>query len=299
MRTNSKRGLAAVGCGVLAAVGVVLGGCSSDADPPPSSQNGHDKTESFVGASIPVAHPSPLEQLESGFVPHVTAITCPGTQTQCGRTCSTLATDSLNCGACGNVCGDGLKCSNGECAATCGQGTLACGNDCIDPQTSQTNCGATDACDPDAGTTGDVCGSDEACVQGECYRLEPYLVGSIRVSDGPAVGAPGQLGFSCVAACANQYGDEPKDYHCSTSADSLDNKAWGSNWGSNKNCLNGDPGIPIDEGAATPSYAAPGDLSTFINDACDETSINYCWRIPPSQQKSPKTAVSTQDSGAN
>jgi hypothetical protein len=50
-----------------------------------------------------------------------------------------LNTDSLNCGACGNVCTGGKFCSNGQC--TCPSGTVDCGGTCTNTSTDANNCG--------------------------------------------------------------------------------------------------------------------------------------------------------------
>ncbi len=40
---------------------------------------------------------------------------CTAAQKACGGQCKTVATDQENCGACGNVCGAGQTCQNGQC----------------------------------------------------------------------------------------------------------------------------------------------------------------------------------------
>lgn len=67
--------------------------------------------------------------------------TCASDQALCGPTCSTLATDPANCGACGRACGEGQVCTAGDCVFGTAQ-----------------NCGA----------LGRTCGSGERCLSGDC-----------------------------------------------------------------------------------------------------------------------------------
>ena len=71
---------------------------------------------------------------------------CPGGQGCCTGACATLASDNLNCGACGNVCATGTSCCGGTCISI----------------TSVANCGTCgNAC-------GDVINGARACVSGKC-----------------------------------------------------------------------------------------------------------------------------------
>ncbi|HEY6005574.1 MAG TPA: hypothetical protein VIV57_22020 [Anaeromyxobacter sp.] len=66
---------------------------------------------------------------------------CASDEALCGLTCSTLATDRANCGACGHACEAGQVCTSGECVFGTAQ-----------------NCGA----------LGRTCESGERCVSGDC-----------------------------------------------------------------------------------------------------------------------------------
>jgi hypothetical protein len=59
--------------------------------------------------------------------------TCTSDLTLCGGTCTALATDAANCGACGNACPAGHQCQGGQ----CGPGVV-CGGQ---------TCGANERCD--------------------------------------------------------------------------------------------------------------------------------------------------------
>ncbi len=69
---------------------------------------------------------------------------CGSGQMLCNGSCSEVATDSLNCGACGNVCGSGAKCENGSCTCST-SGQTNCGSDanplCISLNSDKANCG--------------------------------------------------------------------------------------------------------------------------------------------------------------
>ncbi len=69
-------------------------------------------------------------------------IMCPPTQTLCGGLCATLATDPMNCGACGRVCAAGYICSMGSCSAICAAGLTQCGASCVNLAADTANCGA-------------------------------------------------------------------------------------------------------------------------------------------------------------
>lgn len=74
----------------------------------------------------------------------------------CSGVCTTVATDSNNCGSCGNVCAAGATCAAGTC--DCAAPRLTCGDLCIDPQSDAEHCGTCDH----------ACGPTEICSAGEC-----------------------------------------------------------------------------------------------------------------------------------
>ncbi|MGI8476928.1 MAG: hypothetical protein ACR2OO_11220, partial [Thermomicrobiales bacterium] len=105
---------------------------------------------------------------------------CPGVG------CVWLAEDDGNCGACGNACGQDMRCCNGQCvdpstdgqfcgsceitcaadqicrrgicAARCPAGQILCGPDCVDPAADRANCGG----------CGAACAAGEVCQRGSC-----------------------------------------------------------------------------------------------------------------------------------
>ncbi len=76
----------------------------------------------------------------------------------CGESCTPVARDPENCGACGKACAAGEVCSQGTCALGCGGGTTECGGVCADTNSDPTNCGA----------CGTKCKGGEVCSQGQC-----------------------------------------------------------------------------------------------------------------------------------
>jgi len=86
---------------------------------------------------------------------------CPAGQMLCGTVCVNEATDTNNCGACGNVCASGQTCSNGACTLVCGAGLTACNGACVNLATSTSNCGN---CGTVCTTNNDVA----ACLAGAC-----------------------------------------------------------------------------------------------------------------------------------
>ena len=82
-------------------------------------------------------------------------------QLRCGEACVDYLNDSNNCGACGNVCGDGACCSNGSCVSLCAVGDLWCNGECADIQDDSNNCGG----------CGTICGDGTCCNNGTCQSL--------------------------------------------------------------------------------------------------------------------------------
>ncbi|MBQ8035855.1 MAG: hypothetical protein IJ268_02575, partial [Proteobacteria bacterium] len=90
----------------------------------------------------------------------------------CNGSCVNYQTDKDNCGGCGETfkCGDGLKCSAGECKQDCGEGLVNCNDRCIDPTTDKEFCGADELCQ-----NFDVCGDGLSCQAGECKCTDAQL----------------------------------------------------------------------------------------------------------------------------
>jgi hypothetical protein len=92
-----------------------------------------------------------------------TRTSCTGSSTLCDGTCAELASDNLNCGACGHACALGLLCSSGTCVLECQSGLTACPagapTACLDLATDPSSCG----------TCGHACGTGEACASSTCH----------------------------------------------------------------------------------------------------------------------------------
>lgn len=143
--------------------------------------------------------------------------TCSVGQASCnGGACQDILSDPNNCGTCGNVCGSGSTCSNGECSApTCAGSTCddlgSCQGDCFCFETADGTgfCGPSESCAPltDCESTDDcdagfVCATGTCCGRNVCLnacdtplpgkRDVQYRSGSVNASememwtDGPA-----------------------------------------------------------------------------------------------------------------
>jgi hypothetical protein len=156
---------------------------------------------------------------------------CTAGQQCCQGTCTTLATDQLSCGLCGNACTAGMSCVGGACgictpnctAKTCGSngcggscGTCAAGTACFGgtctactPNCLNATCG-----DDGCGGTCGKCAANQTCAGGTCTSCTANCTGKNCGEDdgcgGKCTGVcPGggtcQSGIcvgACLASCA-------------------------------------------------------------------------------------------------
>ena len=106
---------------------------------------------------------------------------CTTGQKACGSQCKTVATDQENCGACGNVCGAGQTCQNGQCQ--CSSGLLACNGTCV--SSTATHCGGCNT----------TCASGQVCSQNSCQTT--CGSGETQCSDGACVSTTGGDALHC------------------------------------------------------------------------------------------------------
>ena len=114
-------------------------------------------------------------------------------QLNCNGTCVDYLHDPSNCGACGNVCGEGTCCTDGNCVSLCDPGEIYCNGECRDPQNDNENCGG----------CGNLCGEGSCCVDGVC---SPYgCEDSRELCDGACVDAQNDNDHcgTCGNACGN------------------------------------------------------------------------------------------------
>lgn len=83
---------------------------------------------------------------------------CKGGTIKCGKACVNAQTDALNCGRCGNVCGNGVACVGGRCAGSCPASQIRCVDLCVDPSSNEQHCGG----------CGIACTGDLTCLNGAC-----------------------------------------------------------------------------------------------------------------------------------
>lgn len=91
---------------------------------------------------------------------------CADKLSNCSGTCMDTAADTKNCGSCGNVCGYGFNCTNGECVnpyPMCDPGLVLCSGQCIDIKSDVTNCGGCGRACPSYVPNGSY-----LCVSGTC-----------------------------------------------------------------------------------------------------------------------------------
>jgi hypothetical protein len=143
-------------------------------------------------------------------------------QLNCSGVCVDWTTDPNNCGACGNVCGEGTCCVNGNCASLCGEGEAWCNGQCYDVTNDSDNCGACgNVCGENTCCQGGVCvpfvceGEREMCADGLCYDTQNDpgncgACGNVCAFDsicttGVCVPCNGQAGekISCDNRCVN------------------------------------------------------------------------------------------------
>ena len=83
---------------------------------------------------------------------------CDPGMAACGGTCVNLASDRLNCGACGNACGADRLCESSACVVSCSSGMTACAGACVSTSSSPAHCGGCNM----------PCASNEVCESGAC-----------------------------------------------------------------------------------------------------------------------------------
>jgi stigma-specific protein Stig1/Dickkopf-like protein len=113
---------------------------------------------------------------------------CPSGQTSCSGVCTTLSTDSRNCGSCGNACGAGTSCVNGACVQNLLTNGSACqsGSQCSSGSCAQGVCCNT-SCNSCSGTSMQACN-----LTGHVGTCSPMSCGNFACSNN-----------ACFTTCSN------------------------------------------------------------------------------------------------
>ena len=131
-----------------------------------------------AGAPLVVVTPSDGSSCQPGASCSATCYVSG--EVSCGVACKDLASDSVNCGACGNQCDEGDVCASAACVIpslpnvgsgnapappapapaplVCAAPTVNCGGVCRNTQTDANNCGS----------CGNACPAGQVCTAGAC-----------------------------------------------------------------------------------------------------------------------------------
>ncbi len=130
---------------------------------------------------------------------------CAEGEAECDGSCTDLATDPLNCGACSNVCGAGQLCSNGGCASSCAEGLTECCGTCADITSDPDHCGGCVCGDSGSAGAGGAAPAGEACAEncsdGVCVGTCPDPDGNPGCCDENAAYDPTKT--ICGGACVD------------------------------------------------------------------------------------------------
>lgn len=197
------------------------------------------------------------------FTPVEAGISCGAGSVECNGTCTVVARDPENCGACGKKCGAGEVCSAGACASSCGSTTSKCGSECVDTKSDPRNCGGcgtkctagqvcnAGSCAADCGALakcgsscvdtqtdrtncggcGTVCGTGELCVAGKCDLSCPPNMTKCTPN--------GDAGVSDASVEAGDGGSSTSAYCAATQSDNLNCGGCGTVCGNGKTCVAG------------------------------------------------------------
>ena len=175
-------------------------GCSASSSDPGSSQDSGPVGDTSSSDTTPAGDTAPADTKPGA---------CPVPKTSCGALCTDVATDSNNCGKCGNTCPGTSTCIGGTCKTACTGDKVSCDGVCVDLLKDPDHCGdCTTKCGKDDG------GAAKLCVEAVC-KLDCTTKTDCGVdkcvdlkSDGRNCGACGTVcptGFDCsagVCTCA-------------------------------------------------------------------------------------------------
>lgn len=139
----------------ILALSLTLSACGGGEDPEPSGNNAQPMQDMGALDMNQTSEPADMAMEVDEGPP---APTCSEPEVACGQTCIDIQTDIDNCGACGNACGRGTACVDGECLCFMSGRTWCGAGSCVDIQNDAKNCGE----------CGNVCPAANYCDKGEC-----------------------------------------------------------------------------------------------------------------------------------
>lgn len=214
--------------------------------------------------------------------------TCAAGNVVCGTECLDPRVSNQHCGAtagcgadggsAGTACAAGQVCSAGVCAATCQAPQINCGGTCIDPQTNDEHCGASAACNADAGTGGTACTATQACQNGVCFELAPTLTvqkTGTGAADGTVTSNVG--GINCGATCSRILAPGTV-----TLTANVTNGATFLGWSGGGCSGTGTCIVSVTTAPTAVTAAFSQTSSTFSANGTYQTGTPQTWNVPPS-----------------
>lgn len=121
------------------------------------SPGGGSVARSYVVVNTETLTPVPTTLLPVTATVLTTAITtiptvkkptiCSSDMFACNNQCTSIRTDSRNCGRCGVVCSPGMSCQNGNCRVNCTANQASCQDGCFNLTSDAKHCGScTNSC---------------------------------------------------------------------------------------------------------------------------------------------------------
>jgi hypothetical protein len=207
---------------------------------------------------------------------------CQNNEILCSKGCTTLSSDSSNCGQCGNACPNGETCNNGTCGCNPSTGEIMCNGICTLTNNNSEHCGQCgNACPSYQTCDGNTC----LCPSGEvdCPNSVNTNKCSNLSSDPNNCGTCGNAclqGQSCNGgSCMCPVGTNPCNGQC-IATNTIDNcGSCGIKCQGNQQCINNGNGYFCECEATTPPMTScPNGVCTYLN---TDSNCGYCGHVCP------------------